>query len=89
MTKYAPFLSGVHCMAHRTKLVVQALSSLSLVSKIERLLTYMHNYFTHSPKQHLETSKLAKLLECKGNKILENIKTHWILMLSPLKKILA
>jgi hypothetical protein len=87
MMKYAPFLSGVHCMAHHTNLVVQALSSLSLVSKIERLFTYMHNYFTHNPKRHLETSKLVELLECKGNKILENIKTHWILLLSPLKRV--
>jgi len=77
MMKYAPFLSGVHCMAHHTNLVVQALSSLSLVSKIERL----------DPKRHLETSKLVESLECKGNKILENIKTHWILMLSPLKRV--
>jgi hypothetical protein len=89
MMKYAPFLSGVHCIAHRISLVVQALNFLNLVNKIERLFTYMHNYFTHNPKRHLETSKLVELLECKGDKILENIKTHWILMLSPLKKVLA
>ncbi len=49
----------------------------------------MHNYFTHNPKRHLETSKLVILLECKSNKILKNIKTYWISMLSPLKKVLA
>jgi len=36
----------------------------------------MHNYFAHNPKRHLEASKLAKLLECKGNKIVKNMKTH-------------
>jgi hypothetical protein len=36
----------------------------------------MHNYFAHIPKHYLEVSKLAELiLECKGNKILKNIKT--------------
>jgi hypothetical protein len=71
MQNHVPFMSGVHCMAHHTNLVVQTLSSLSLVGKIESLLTSMHNYFAHIPKHHLEASKF----ECKGNKNLKNIKT--------------
>ncbi len=59
MQKHAPFVSGVHCMAHRTNLVVQTLSALSLVSKIESLLASMYNYFVHSPNHHLEITKLA------------------------------
>ncbi len=73
-------------MAHRTNLVVATLSSLKLVSKVESLLVGMYNYFTHNPKQHLEFCKLAKILESKGNKLLKNIKTRWISMLSPCKK---
>ncbi len=44
MQKHAPFVSGVHCMAHRTNLVVQTLNALDLVSKIEDLLASMYNY---------------------------------------------
>ncbi len=56
---------------------------LSLVSKIESLLVSMYNYFVHSSKHHLETTKLVEILECKGNKILKHIKACRISMLSP------
>lgn len=51
------------------------LSSLKLVSKIESILFGMYNYFTHRLKRHLDFRKLAELFECKGNKIMKNIKT--------------
>jgi hypothetical protein len=37
----------------------------------------------------LEFCKLAKILESKGNKLLKNIKTQWISMLSLYKRIFA
>jgi hypothetical protein len=58
MQKHAPFVDGMHCMA-LTNLVVQTLSDLILVSKIESLLASMYNYFVHSLKHHLEITKLA------------------------------
>jgi hypothetical protein len=61
MQKYIPFVSRVQCMAHRTNLV-QMFNNLSLVSKIKFLLASMYNHFCHNLKQHLETTKLAKLL---------------------------
>jgi len=76
MQNRVPFMSGVHCMAQCTNLVVQTLSNLSLVGKFENLFASMHNYFAHNPKRHLEASKFAKLLKCKGNKIVKNMKTH-------------
>jgi hypothetical protein len=88
MHNHAPFVTGVHCMAHHINLVVQTLRGLSLVKKIESLISYMYNYFIHNPKCHLEVIKLAKLLDYKHNKILKNIKTQWILLLSPSKRVL-
>jgi hypothetical protein len=52
MTKHAPYVKSVHCMAHHTNLVVRTLGGLSLVTKIESLLSFTYNYFAHSPKQH-------------------------------------
>jgi len=75
MQNHVPFVSGVHCMAHHTNLVVQTLSNLNLVGKIKSLPASMHNYFAQIPKHHLEASKLVELFECKGNKIFNNIKT--------------
>jgi len=49
----------------------------------------MYGYFSHSPKRHLEFQRLAQTLETKGNKILKNVKTRWMSMLNPLKKIMA
>ncbi len=72
-------------MAHYTNLAIAMLSSLKLVSKVESLLAEMYNYFAHSPKQHLEFCKLVEILESKGNKLLKNIKTWQISMLSSCK----
>jgi hypothetical protein len=73
----------VHCMAHHTNLVVQALSMFRLVKHIENLLQTLHVYFACFLKRHLEFTKLAQMMETKGNKILGKIKIWWILMLSP------
>lgn len=35
---HAPFVSGMHCMSHRTNLAVQTLSQVPLVTRIEELL---------------------------------------------------
>jgi hypothetical protein len=73
--KHAPFVIGIHYMAHRCNLAMQSFSSLPLVAKIEGLLQGMYVYFSHSPKRQLERVKLAKVLQTKGLKILCNVKT--------------
>ncbi len=67
---YAPHSIGVHCMAHCTNLVMQSLSRLPLVIRLENMLQTLHSYFAHSLKRHLEFIKLAKFMQIKGNKIL-------------------
>ena len=59
-----------------------------MVARIETLLIVLYKYFNKSPKRHLELQKLAELLESKDRKILQNVKTMWISMLSPLKRVL-
>lgn len=85
MQKHVPFVSGVHCMTHHTNIVVQTLSGLTLVAKIKTSLVGMYNFFAHNPNQALEASKLNKLLEWKGKKILKSIMTRWISILLPSK----
>jgi hypothetical protein len=85
----APYLFGVHYMAHRTNLVVEQLSNLLVVIKIESLCKNIHSYFSHSPKRHLEFTKLAEIVETEGLKILNNVKTRWISLLEPLIHILG
>jgi hypothetical protein len=47
--KHAPFVIGIHCMAHRCNLPMQSLiSSLPLVAKVEGLLQGMYVYFSLS-----------------------------------------
>jgi hypothetical protein len=58
--KNAPFVIRVHCMAHQTNIViVQTLSELSLVLKIECHLRFMYNY---NSKCALEANKLVEIL---------------------------
>ena len=57
-TYNAPYMFGVHCMAYRTNMAVQILSNLPLVAKVETLCERLYNYFTISPKRHLEFTNL-------------------------------
>ncbi len=80
---YGPDFIRVHYMAHRMNLVVQILLVFPLVKHIENLfIQTLHGYFAHSLKRHLEFTKLIKIMETKGNKILHNVKTTWISMFS-------
>jgi hypothetical protein len=76
--EYSPYMMGQHYMAHRTTLVVQALSNLLMVVKLEKLLQSLYSYFSSSPKQHLEFTKLLEFVKTRGLKILQNVKTFWI-----------
>jgi hypothetical protein len=49
----------------------------------------MYCYFNHSPKRYLGFQRLAQTLETKGNKIIKNVKTKWMSMLDPLKRIIV
>ncbi len=68
---------------------MQILSNLPLVIHLEYLLQTLHSYFAHSPKRHLEFTKLVEMLKTKGNKIFQNVKTRWISMLSLAKRLMA
>jgi hypothetical protein len=48
----------------------------------------MHAYFSHSPKWHLESQKLADIVETEGFIMLRNVKTRWISLLEPLRRIM-
>jgi len=85
----APFLFNVHCMAHRTNLAVEPLSNLLIVAKLEALCQAMYSYFSHSPKRHSEFQKLADIVETEGRRMLRNVKTRWISLLEPLKRVMG
>jgi len=55
---------------------------------IEGMLQSLYAFFSHNPKKVLEFVNLAKTLKTKSSKLLWNIKTHWISMLSPMKCVL-
>jgi hypothetical protein len=83
--KHSPYIMGQQCMAHKTNHVMQALSNLPMVSKLEDLLQFVYAHFLGSPKCHLEFIKLVKIMEIGRFKILKNVETQWISMLEPLK----
>jgi hypothetical protein len=76
----------VHCVAHWTNLVIQTLSKLPLVAKIETMLQSIYTYYSLFFKWHLDKCKLGDFLEQKDLKILCNVTTHWISMFSIVKK---
>jgi len=62
---------------------------MGIVSIIEKLLQKCRAYFVHSPKKHLEFTKLTNMMETKGLKMLMNMKTRWVSVLDPLRRILS
>jgi len=60
-----------HYMAHCTNFTNANLTMFVFkVICLENLLQTMHNYFAHSPKEHLKFTKFIEIFETKGNKIL-------------------
>jgi hypothetical protein len=82
-------MQGIHFVSHRTQLAVRELSHLPVISRIENLLEKLYNYFARSPKRHMEFTKLAGIMQTKGLKIIRNVKTCWLSMLSPLKRVMS
>ncbi len=68
-TQQTHFFIEIHCIAHRTNLEVQNLSSMLMISKLEDLFQSIYWYFSSSPKCHFEFMKLVKIVETKGLKI--------------------
>jgi hypothetical protein len=63
-------------MAHRCSLAFKIFSSLGIVNSIKDLLQSCHSYFAHGPKWHLEFIKLIDMMERKGLKMFNNVKTQ-------------
>ena len=79
---------SIHDVAHCINLVVLSLSDLLMVKKLETLSSSLHAYFSSSLKRYLELNKLAEVVERNGLKILSNVKTRWISLLEPMKRVL-
>jgi hypothetical protein len=86
---HVPHMQRIQCIVHHTNLVVQVLSKLNMVNKLESLFQTLYAYFYKSPKRHLEFTKLAKIMEIKGNRPPNNVKTRWISMLALAKRVMG
>jgi len=69
--------------------MVQTLFQIPIVKHIKDLLQSLYSFFVHSPKRHIEFLKLTDLMKTKGSKILWNVKTRWINMLSTKKWVMS
>jgi len=76
-------------MAHKTNLTIVVLSKLPFVFCIKSMLQFLYSFFANNFKKFLEFTKFVKTLETKRLKLLRNVNTHWISMLSLLKHVLA
>jgi len=76
-------------MNQQTILVVQTLSKLAIIGKIEDVLQSLYAYFSHSLKRTQKFVEMADIVETRGQCILKNIKTRWNSMLLPTKRVLS
>lgn len=82
-------MQGVHYVNHKTNLAVKELSQLPIIHKIKNLLRMLHKYFAWIPNWHTNLIKLVDVMETKGFKILRDVKTRWLSMISPVKCVMS
>lgn len=73
---FALFSIAIHCLAHKTIIAIYALSRIPIVGHVEYLLSALRSYFVKFPKKALEFSRLAKVMETKGLKVLNIIRFY-------------
>jgi hypothetical protein len=73
--QFAPFMIGVHWMAHETNLVVQTFLFYQWLIILKWSCNWLWKHFFNYPKRHLKLAKLREIMETKGLKILNNVKT--------------
>jgi hypothetical protein len=78
----------VHCHVHKIILAVKTLSQLPVVHAVEELMRASYAYFSHSPKKYNEYKNFASTIDTKGLKIIKNVKTRWLSLLEPMKRIM-
>lgn len=76
---FSPHMEGIYCI-YGTSYKPCYLDPHPLVCGVNnwKLLQNFYNFFGHNLKWHHEFFKPSKLVDTKGNKILKNIKMHWI-----------
>jgi hypothetical protein len=82
-------LCSSHCMTHQTNVVIQALSKLNMICRLENLLQTLYAYSNKSFNRHLKLNKHLEIMEIQGNKLLKNVKTRWISMLEFAKRVIS
>jgi hypothetical protein len=85
--KVAHFLTWIHCFIHKTNFIVITLLNVPMVHWLKLLLQSLYVFFAHSLKKFAKFQKFTNLLQTKGNKLLCNVKTQWISMLSLTKQV--
>lgn len=86
---YVPYMILMHCVAHYTNLAASLINALPIMKSLENLVQKAYGFFTDSPRCHLELSRLSTLLETKGQKLVKNVKTQWMGILSCIERKLA
>ncbi len=76
-------------MVHHTNLAMQTLSQIPIMKSLKDTLKSLYFFLFHNSKRHLEFLKLVEHMKGKGKKILWNVKTLWISMLNPTKRVMA
>lgn len=85
-TSIAPYMLGIHCMAHRTNLAFKIVSDFEEVSKVETLVKDLYSYFSKSPKRSLEFCQFQEGLT-NGKKLLKDVDTQWISLYGPVQRV--
>jgi hypothetical protein len=68
---------------------VEPLSNLLVVSKLETLCQALYMYFSMSARKHLQFLKLVDIVETEGLRMLQNVKTCWISLLEPPRRVMG
>jgi hypothetical protein len=76
-------------MAHRCNLAFKTLSGMDIFASIEKMLQKTYSFFSHSPRRLEEFFRLADVTETKSLRMHQNVETHWISLIDPMRQLLA
>ena len=68
---------------------MHVMSKTVIINREKSFISTLHVYVSKSSKKSLEFSKLAKIIETKGLKILKHCRIYYVRMFAPLKHVLS
>ena len=85
----APFVQGMHCMAHRCNLAANTLEAHDVVSMVVNMSKSVYNFYKKSTVRSAELAVCQRALRLPVHMMLADVETRWISHEAPVRRLLS